>query len=829
MSFSCGLQYHSISHTKLKYTTAITGIMVTSPLMTDSLIILIISISSSNPTKASHANYTGSFPELFIFSRCITQITLHNASSNSSESEISQFYNLLFNFHLLHSTPYILEVNLANLNNSSPTFINYVDPEKYLFHQTLRSQCFLKFYFLLDLSPPSWRQIFYTERTTRNLNRIPEFLIILAANQIETESVSGLELPWSFLIDKSPLLPYPTLNFFTPAKIFVYSNNSISVLCFLCRSPQELLVPLNPNDYLNHPYPLVDLEISWLQVHRNLQGHTILFEGGIPSESQCDLFHGLQKGDKDVDRKRFTPSKCFIVTVARYKNFTINDKIAVFLRKVAVMGNTKEDFYNYKIREIFSYKAMRQPNSVGFRFEAIHVDGHLEHFTYLVIIRNPSRFNINALWNCFHPKVWRTIFLAGVLTVLATFLIFFKTFRLQEKLWFLLYSVSLVVFASLIEQSRSPFTKTSQVYTRIPYYVKRLSPARLIICCWVIIAFVFSSSYKSVLYSVLIKPPSISIPKNIHELTNEKHGLSIVTSDTDSLDNLIDHIEGIKGQQNLSLPLHLQKLHEQVISASSKKYKSQNIPLVQIFHSIHHNDKTFLKSENDDNSTSVTSLNPKKFAIFDSILKLKRLQKFIHKFFPSFKVFMSPTLDQDLIKMYHWTCTRTIMHPIFDEGAMHLNEAGFYDIWHEYFLHYEERREIQEFEQEHRNLYAQKCQEQDAICLAHQSKAEHDEIYENDELKNGILNIETIFGFLASYAALLTLPIAAFCIERTIFILTNLKLIIKAATKAVSRKKSNAYDTWLKRPYNFEELFEGRLLFTNNMNKPISIQIKPIQ
>jgi hypothetical protein len=422
-----------------------------------------------------------------------------------------------------------------------------------------------------------------------------------------------------------------------------------------------------------------------------------------------------------------------------------------------------EHFYDYKIQKLFSYEAMRM-KKLGVRYDAIHVDGHLEHFTYLVIIRNPSRFNIGALWTCFHPKIWRTIILSSFLTILATFCIFFKIFCLQKKLWLLLNSVSLVVFASLIEQSHQPtFTSTSRAYMKIPYCVKRQLPSRIIICFWIMIAFMFSSSYKSVLYSVLIKPPSISIPKNIHELTNEEHGLSIVTSDIDSLDRLIEHIEGIKDTQNLSLPLHLQKLYEQVIRVSNEKYGSRNIPLVQIFHRIHHNDKTSLKRKDDDSSNLVMSLNPSKFAIFDSVLKLQRLQKFIHKFFPSFTVILSPTLDRDLIKMYHWTCTRTIMHPIFDEGFMHLNEAGFYDIWHKYFLHYEE------FKRDHHNLDTEKCQYQDPHC---QLKAARDE---KGETETGILNLDTLFGFLAFYAALLTLPMAGFCIERAILTLASVK------------------------------------------------------
>jgi hypothetical protein len=80
------------------------------------------------------------------------------------------------------------------------------------------------------------------------------------------------------------------------------------------------------------------------------------------------------------------------------------------------------------------------------------------------------------------------------------------------------------------------------------------------------------------------------------------------------------------------------------------------------------------------------------FAIFDTVIKLRKLSIFSSNHLPHLSVTTSSIVHRDLAQSYHWTCARTFFFPIFQPTAMALYETGFYEKFQDYFSRYEDYR-----------------------------------------------------------------------------------------------------------------------------------------
>ncbi|OXA59866.1 hypothetical protein Fcan01_06064 [Folsomia candida] len=650
------------------------------------------------------------------FEECVIQVTVN---LNTLDKDLALLHKLQTHFQSFGSSTHqqpsmvVLTTDVFKLSETLASIRTwkYDDIVRYPYHQRKHSACFAKFYFL-DQSfssegksqlKLSWRSIFFTERSLTNMNRIPDFIFICTLLDLHQPAFNTLiDSPWKFLTT-ADFGPKVIFKFTTPTKIFLLNLDnhdsskgpanfqpvSISVICMHCTLRSDVISKVQEGAQTWIPL----LESSWTKVHRNFLKHLVLTGSKPRLKEDCDLWN--IKG-----RAFSTGSTCVLSEASHHHNFSIASNLGEMISfigkfKLSLIALTMENVYRHEIQTEHSYKEMRLKLD---RFDGIHINSRVDHFTFAIVDTLSSsqvvNISLNALWNTFHWKIWVSVVGCGVIVILTIFSIYFRIFKKFGKLAYLFQSLCFLILASAVEQSAPAFTKLKAVYKRNEEMARNLTACRVMVFYWLLIAFGFSSSYKSVMLAVWIRPTSPIVPGNLDQLLESK--LRIFSMHGGILDRLKDDIEGAKKDQGLKMPWQLNETMNRI-----ERVSDTAAFLIDLLNKIKGNnvqDKPKESDDDDDDEIEIAyNSSLYKFVIFDTVVRLHKLSKFSSAHLPQLSVTVSPMIHRDLAQSYHWTCARSFFFPIFQVTAMSLYEFGFYEKWQEYFSRYEDRRDRQLF------------------------------------------------------------------------------------------------------------------------------------
>lgn len=545
--------------------------------------------------------------------------------------------------------------------------------------------CFLKLYFInekLDKNGKSmiqglWRNIFFRERAFSNLNRTPDWILIISSLSKSTL----LEIPYKFLSDTEQFIVVKSLNFFVPNPILFLQLSTpvtMSILCLHCPIGRQMLVNI-PTTVLNllefndsSDVIFKKIENVWIQTQKDFKRHIMVRKGDdelyrLPPlpKSHCNLNNLIN---------RVVASNCATLLMSSRLNYTYKYGAP---RRI-VLGFTGEYFYTQFDR--LSFKKMKTKIE---RYDTIHVYGRIEYFSY-AIVEDGQRSGLNLtgrLVRCFHWNVWVVLVLSGISVIIGISL-FYRNYS-TDNFPLLVGTVFISVFSSVLDQYQANCTKVN--YRKSTHC--GVSSSRILFGIWILLAFGFSCSYKSVLLSVLVSPSVITPPPDISSLIASK--LPLITSNYKLLKELIDHINRTSVLAEINLPQYMEDLIDKFDTSLYRP--TETLHLSHIFGALSiqrmHTNQT---------------AGYQKFAIFDFKHSLTKFKNFISKNFPQIQIAPASSASDsnartDLAMLYRWSCSRQFVINVIQRYAMSLYETGFYNKWEEYFFLGQELRERSSF------------------------------------------------------------------------------------------------------------------------------------
>jgi hypothetical protein len=197
--------------------------------------------------------------------------------------------------------------------------------------------------------------------------------------------------------------------------------------------------------------------------------------------------------------------------------------------KLSGIAITHESVYRHVVQKRSSYKAMQKESA---RYDAIQINSRVDHFTFAIVDRTFTRgvsISLSALLQTFHWKIWVSLLGCAGFVILSMSMIGlnFSESKQLQKILHLFETITLLIFASTVDQSQSGLIEVKRIYKRTPDIARKQTASRVMIMCWLLIAFGFSNSYKSVMLACFIHPSLPSLPENLDQLLASKIRINV--------------------------------------------------------------------------------------------------------------------------------------------------------------------------------------------------------------------------------------------------------------------------------------------------------------